>query len=52
MSKTSARQTAEKLKGFSVHLPLVKLTPEEEVRRFSHLKSLIAKARNISAPHN
>jgi len=52
MSNTSVWQTTEKLKGFSMHLPHVKLTTEEEARRFSNLKFLIAKARNITAPNN
>jgi len=52
MSKTARKLTAKELKDFSVHVPNAKITPEEENKRFNNLKSLLAKARTISATHN
>jgi len=49
MSKTSRKLTTKELKDFSVHLPNARITQEEEIKRFSNLKSLLAKARTNSA---
>ena len=50
MAKAAPKNGEKDLKNFSVHLPQVKLSPEEEARRFNNLKSLIAKAKDLYAP--
>jgi len=49
MAKKSTKLTLKNSKDFSVHLPNAKITQEEEAKRLSNLKSLLAKARNLAA---